>query len=87
MTTTEDAPTVDMAAATMAAGVQVLNTGCAHCGGRDGDTELVGWSLCAACFHGDRFNGLAYWTPLWCGLLFAGGFAFLVAALLVLVNA
>lgn len=57
---------------------------CADCGQTDLDIA-VGWSLCAACFHSDRFDGSAYWAPLWCGLLLVAGVSFLVAVLVLLI--
>lgn len=60
-----------------------MNNVCFECGRSDPDTE-VGWPLCATCFHSDQFNGMAYWAPPLCGLLFLTAIGFLVAALFVL---
>jgi len=53
--------------------------GCAVCGTHDGDID-VGWSLCGDCFHGDRFDGVAYWTQVGCLLVLLVALSFLLAA-------
>lgn len=83
----DDAPTVEAPTVTLEQACSVpehLTAGCVFCGSHDADTDVVGWSVCRACFRADRFDGTAYWMPLWCGLLYCVGMAFLVGAVAVL---
>lgn len=54
-------------------------TDCATCERTD---DPVGWTICDTCFHKDRFDGFAYWTPVFCALMFLVAASFFVATMM-----